>query len=92
MKANKLLKSIVLILMANYEPLTTSMNLNKQGDAVIRTVKQHTLDSGADGRTVSLTQVLDADITTVLAHITEHDIIKTWFTPVSGDLRQGGQH
>ncbi|KAF4464590.1 activator of Hsp90 ATPase 1 family [Fusarium albosuccineum] len=67
------------------------MDLNKQFDAVARTVEKTALETGEEGRTITIGQTYDIDAPTLWDACTNPDKIKQYFSPVSGDLHVNGR-
>lgn len=63
------------------------MDYHNQIARVTRTVTS----PGPDLRGIVISQILDQDVQTVWDHITNPSLIAKWFSPVTGDLRQGGR-
>ena len=63
------------------------MDYDKQIAAVTRSVR-----GNAEQRSVTIAQILDQEIQTVWEHITKPELVATWFSPVTGDLHQGGRY
>lgn len=62
-----------------------------QISAVQRRVGSRVLDAG-DARTVTVSQVYDADLEDLWDACTNPERIPRWFLPVTGDLRVGGRY
>jgi uncharacterized protein YndB with AHSA1/START domain len=62
-----------------------------QISAVQRRVGSRVLEAG-DARTVTVSQVYDADVEDVWDACTNPERIPRWFLPVTGDLRVGGRY
>lgn len=62
-----------------------------QISAVQRRVGSRVLEAG-DARTVTVSQVFDADLEDVWDACTNPERIPRWFLPVTGDLRVGGRY
>jgi hypothetical protein len=62
-----------------------------QISAVQRRVGSRVLDAG-DTRTVTVSQVYDADLEDLWDACTNPERIPRWFLPVTGDLRVGGRY
>ncbi|KAM5343256.1 hypothetical protein ACJ41O_014222 [Fusarium nematophilum] len=67
------------------------MDLNEQLAAVDRTVKKTTLDSGEQGRTITINQTFPITASVLWDACTNPDKIKQFFSPVTGDLRLNGR-
>lgn len=67
------------------------MDLNQQLEAVARTVERITLESGDEGRVITISQSFDMDVATLWDTCTKQDKIKQFFSPVSGDLSINGR-
>ncbi|MBB3036774.1 SRPBCC family protein [Hoyosella altamirensis] len=60
-----------------------------QINAVTRSVESRTLEAG-DARVVTASQVYDTDVKDLWDAVTNPERLPRWFSPVSGDLQQGG--
>ncbi|EEU44038.1 uncharacterized protein NECHADRAFT_74041 [Fusarium vanettenii 77-13-4] len=67
------------------------MNLDQQLTAVSRTVERTTLESGDEGRIITISQTFDIDAPTLWETCTKPDKIKQFFSPVSGNLSVNGR-
>ncbi|KAM0428520.1 hypothetical protein ACHAPT_006880 [Fusarium lateritium] len=67
------------------------MDLNQQLAAVSRTVEKTILESGDEGRIITISQTFDVDPSTLWDTCTNPDKIKQFFSPVSGDLCVNGR-
>lgn len=67
------------------------MDLNKQLDEIERTVKKTTLESGGEGRVVTVAQTFPIAAPELWDNCTNPEKIKQFFSPVSGDLKVNGR-
>jgi uncharacterized protein YndB with AHSA1/START domain len=67
------------------------IEVRQQIDAVTRQVGERPAESGRM-RTVTISQVYDAEVADVWDACTTADRIRRWFLPISGDLRVGGSY
>jgi uncharacterized protein YndB with AHSA1/START domain len=67
------------------------IDVTSQVNAVRRQVGTRVVEAG-EARTVTVSQVYDADIDDVWDACTNRDRIPRWFLPVTGDLRVGGRY
>ncbi|KAH7250775.1 hypothetical protein FSOLCH5_000057 [Fusarium solani] len=67
------------------------MDLNQQLASVSRTVEKTALESGDEGRIITISQTFDIDVPTLWETCTKPDKIKQFFSPVSGDFSVNGR-
>ncbi|RSM04659.1 hypothetical protein CDV31_009984 [Fusarium ambrosium] len=67
------------------------MDLNQQLAAISRAVEKMTLESGDEGRIITISQTFDIDVSSLWETCTKPDKIKQFFSPVSGDLFVNGR-
>src|SRR5215212_9270516 len=69
----------------------TMIDVEKQINAVRRTVGDRTLEAG-EARVVTISQSYATDAADLWHACTDIDRIRRWFLPITGDLRVGGHY